>query len=204
MLASESDPSLAAAAVEHKRKLGQAALERDRHTVRYLEKVFGGTLPRKEELRGSKTFVADATWSAVLPSWSLPRTLHVWDASVHIVADPAALQTKSLHSWAAVLKGGLLLTPGVLSGTRPQVSIKYQPALTTKKTLFISAGFRHAHRGVYDVVVHCVESMQGNAWTIVGSIAEFNRALAKKSVSTLILATRAEKQACTLPQYSTT
>ena len=127
----------------------------------------------------------------------------MWDAYVHIVADPAALQTKSLHCWAAVLRGRLLLTPGVLSGTHPQVSIKYHPALTTKRTLFISAGFRTNHRGVYDVVVHCVESLQGNAFTIVGSIAEFNRASAKKSVSALILATRAEKQARTLPQYNT-
>ena len=202
MLASESDPSLAAAAVAHNHKLAQASLARDRHEIRYLEKVYGGTLPRKAEWRGSKTFVADAAWIALLPSWSLPRTLHVWDASVHIVADPAALQTKSLHCWAAVLRGCPLLTPGVLSGTHPQVSIKYHPALTTKRTLFISAGFRTTHRGVYDVVVHCVESLQSNAWTIVGSLAEFNRASAKKSVSALILATRAEKQVRTQPQYS--
>jgi hypothetical protein len=195
LIASESDPRLDAAAEVVNNKMSKAALARDRATIRYIEKFDGGSLPEKRDVRGSKTFVEDATWYVLLPTWSLARALQVWDASVFVVADPAALQTKSVHCWAAVLTGGLLLTPGVLSGVGRKVSIAYNAGLATKRTLFITDGFRVSHPAIYDVVVHCATAFIGNRWTLVFDLAAFNAARAKKSVFALVLATRAEKQA---------
>ena len=101
------------------------------------------------------------------------------------------------------MRGGYLMTPGVLSGVPPQVCIKYMPALCLPRKIYFAPGFCAAHRRVYDVIAMSVNNYAGNRWVLLPDEATFRAELARnKAKSQMIaLATAQEIQAAHTLQW---
>ena len=140
----------------------KAARQRDRTFRRDNEKLEGGTLPVKADLRGKTAFVtSDARCCATtLPAFGIISVHDLKLADFVITNEWAATPTQNAmklsHFWVAALKGLRLITADLLSadGTISSAgrSLQFRSALRLQRGLFISTAFRSAHSNLANVI----------------------------------------------------
>lgn len=176
--------------------------QRQRARARQAELAHGGSRPTRAALHGQRAFVDKAVWGQLLPSWALVPAASRWEATV-LVAN-SVKEPRSLTLWAAVLRGSCILSPSVLSAgadVGAGFCIKYRPALSLRRQLYISPGFLASHGGHADLIRQCIANTNPCNWEILEGLEAYREATAQwRQGRSIILAlvTNREKrnQAC--------
>lgn len=97
--------------------------------------------------------------------------------------------------WAAVLGGAAIVSPDVIKTGRGPV-VRYVPAVTTRRTVWVSSAFRVAHPAVFDIIKGVTAQMWASKWTVEdGSTdADFRNLRARTRGSVVGLLTNAEAE----------
>ncbi len=168
----------------------QNSIERDRLLARRLEAEISGSLPSRTDFHNAMAYLEDGQHVVKLICWGMQRTSHIWRASAFIVSDPAKQTCSDIVLWAAVLRGGYVMSPIVLDGGSG-VAIKYKAAISTRRRLYVSANFRLKHRRVYDVIAMCVGNLDFNTWQLFLDAEAYKASANKRDMYALI--TKADK-----------
>ena len=96
---------------------------------------------------------------------------HRFDADIFVVDKPTDPGVRTL--WAAVLRGGRITVPSFLVEQQRGASIKYYPALKSKRQLWISGEFAAQHDVLTRVIRSCIETYPDCKWKLIATEAFF-------------------------------
>ena len=173
---------------------------RQRHAAR-LDATIKACPPTATELHGCAVCL-DVNPPAELTLWlarrraCISRQMHT--ARVFITANPWAPDDDRLR-WAARLLGGWIMAPDVYMGQATGPCLRFYPAFTTKRQLWVSSAFRAAFPSHWLLLLECLK-MGTSKWALIGTAQEFARAkahatAAKRSAEVLALLTADEATA---------
>ena len=107
----------------------------------------------------------------------LRRVAQRVDARVFVVGDPA--EPGNRVKLCAALVGGLIVTSRCFLGGAGS-GIKYNAALTTRRSLYISEGIRNSYPVNVNIIFAVMRAFDGCRWTLLDTHAAFLRARGRK------------------------
>ena len=90
-------------------------------------------------------------------------------ATTFAVSDPVNMSNRI--RWVASLCGGYVASPPVLLGGRAGISIAFVSAMSKKKRVWVSPGFKAKHNAIFEIVKYLVDSVPGTKWDFIDSAA---------------------------------
>ena len=170
-----------------KRQKTDATARRDRQRRKILSQ--GGAPLPDDWLYNKTTFIADGhddelSLRRLLMTKGMIRSVHLTDAQCFVVNDPTPHNLCVQMRWAAVLAGGYVVVPSVLSyGTGP--AVKFKAALLSRREVWISPAFAAGHAELDAVIRGCLAAFQGCNWRLVTAVdaADFTGQVANAAKS---------------------
>ena len=98
----------------------------------------------------------DSTISEIASCWRMVACTEISSAHLLVVKDPTAKSAASYEFWCAVLLGIPLVNEEVLRGKRGRITVRYTPALHTKREVWLSPLFRRNHARITGLLEACV------------------------------------------------
>jgi hypothetical protein len=161
--------------------------------------------PAAQELSKCVVFLDDGIqmpreWLATLSKYRGRMTREAWAASFFVALNPST-PANPLITWAAALAGSWVVSPGCFMGG-VGASIKYKPAIFTKRQVWASESFRADNSDHWLALLEILNSFPTtHSWKIVGNAEQWAcvRAHAEKAKRpTEVIALVSTPEACAL------
>lgn len=167
------------------RKLLDNAQKRDKVALRQLTRLEGGPLPVRADLWNMTAHVEVAAWAVHLISWNLRLTDHS-QAQVFVVQDPVTRSPADKIHWAVALRGGFVINLDVLNSGPNPVCLKYEPALTSRRRLYVGDGFTYRHNRLCHTILACIENYANCKWKAIANLDTYNATRGNSGVLALV------------------
>ena len=158
--------------VEFKEEYKVKRAKQDKKRIREEElRVVKGKGFVKVELQGLKLHQSeDHIKQEQMEKLGLEKSTRI-DADIFVNEDPTKPGDRTL--WAAVLRGGRIATPQFLLNEQRGGSIKYKPALESRRKLWISDGFAARHDVIAQIIRSCITSYTGCKVALIETESHF-------------------------------
>ena len=178
----EIDEELVRKANAHKAACEKKNKEYLRDHGRRERRSAGGRHLTDDQLRGKAVYIEKSLRDdqGLLRSIR-SRGMHIVDgrmnSTIFVVSDPGSPGERIL--WRLVLAGGYAAVPGVFTEGRG-MAVAYSPAVESKRSVWISPGFRERHEASSAIIGDTVKTTPRSRWTIItGPGASFTDAATK-------------------------